>query len=152
MKRMSIYEPAMCCDTGLCGVGVDPELLRISTVLNALKQNGVGVDRFNLTSTPMAFVNNQVINHYLEENGVEKLPVVMLDEEIVIEGRYPTNEEFKKFLEVPEEYLSVSEQSCCDTDSDCCCDEGGCCDSTADSKESCCADESDGCGCSSVCC
>lgn len=152
MKRMSIYEPAMCCDTGLCGVGVDPELLRISTVLNALKQNGVGVDRFNLTSTPMAFVNNQVINHYLEENGVEKLPVVMLDEKIVVEGRYPTNEEFKKFLEVPEEYLSVGEQSCCDADNDCCCDEGECCNSTEDSKESCCANESDSCCCSSGCC
>ena len=43
MKTMKIYEPAMCCPTGLCGVGVDPELLRISTVLNTLKQNGVEV-------------------------------------------------------------------------------------------------------------
>ena len=38
MKKMSIYEPAMCCDTGLCGVSIDPELLRISTVLSALKK------------------------------------------------------------------------------------------------------------------
>ena len=45
MKTMKIYEPAMCCPTGLCGVGVDPELLRISTVLNTLKQNGVEVQR-----------------------------------------------------------------------------------------------------------
>ena len=33
MKTMKIYEPAMCCTTGLCGVGVDSELLRVSTVL-----------------------------------------------------------------------------------------------------------------------
>lgn len=50
MKTMKIYEPAMCCPTGLCGVGVDPELLRISTVLNTLKQNGVEVQRFNLAN------------------------------------------------------------------------------------------------------
>jgi hypothetical protein len=37
MKKMCIYEPALCCETGLCGVNVDPELLRISTVLNTLK-------------------------------------------------------------------------------------------------------------------
>lgn len=37
MKKMKIFEPAMCCPTGLCGVGVDPELLRISTVLDTLK-------------------------------------------------------------------------------------------------------------------
>ena len=30
MKKMTIYEPAMCCSTGLCGVGVDTKLLRIS--------------------------------------------------------------------------------------------------------------------------
>ena len=38
MRTMKIFEPAMCCPTGLCGVGVDPELLRVSTVLNTLKQ------------------------------------------------------------------------------------------------------------------
>lgn len=42
MKNIAIYEPAMCCSTGLCGVGVDPELLRISTVSNNLKKAGVG--------------------------------------------------------------------------------------------------------------
>ena len=36
MKKMAIYEPAMCCPTGLCGVGVNPELLRISAALAAL--------------------------------------------------------------------------------------------------------------------
>jgi hypothetical protein len=45
MKNMKIFEPAMCCPTGLCGVGVDPELLRISTVLDTLKRHGVIVDR-----------------------------------------------------------------------------------------------------------
>ena len=29
MKTMKIFEPAMCCPTGLCGVSVDPELLRV---------------------------------------------------------------------------------------------------------------------------
>ena len=42
MKTMKIFEPAMCCPTGLCGVSVDPELLRVSTVLNTLKQHGIG--------------------------------------------------------------------------------------------------------------
>lgn len=37
MKKMKIFEPAMCCPTGICGVGVDPELLRISAALDTLK-------------------------------------------------------------------------------------------------------------------
>ena len=45
MKKMSIYEPALCCETGLCGVNVDSELLRITTVLNNLKNKGIIIER-----------------------------------------------------------------------------------------------------------
>lgn len=41
MKKMFIYEPAMCCSTGLCGVSVDPELLRLSTVISSLQKMGL---------------------------------------------------------------------------------------------------------------
>lgn len=105
MKKMQIFEPAMCCPTGLCGVGVDPELLRISTVLNALKKNGIEVDRFNLTSAPMEFVNNKAINDFLNIKGVDELPAIILDGEIVFTGRYPTNEEFTKLLDIPSSFL-----------------------------------------------
>ena len=133
MKTMKIFEPAMCCPTGLCGVGVDPELLRISTVLNTLKQNGVEVQRYNLTSAPAEFVKNKAVTAYLQKFGPEKLPVVLVDDFIVIAGRYPTNEEFTNWLELPAEMLGVS---CCESDAPCCCGEdtptesccaGGCC-------------------------
>ena len=84
MKKIQIFEPAMCCPTGLCGVGVDEELLRISTVLNSLEKNGVKVDRFNLTDAPMEFINSRKVNDYLFKKGDEKLPVVTLDDEIKI--------------------------------------------------------------------
>lgn len=105
MKKMQIFEPAMCCSTGLCGVGVDTELLRISTVLNSLKKNGIEVDRFNLTNAPMEFVNNKVINDFLNSKGVDELPATVLDGEILITGRYPTNEEFAKLLNIPMSFL-----------------------------------------------
>lgn len=102
MKKMQIFEPAMCCSTGLCGVGVDPELLRISTVLNSLKKNGIEVDRFNLSGSPMEFINNKAVNQYINAIGADGLPVITLDGDIIITGRYPTNEEFVKLLELPE--------------------------------------------------
>ena len=77
MKTMKIFEPAMCCPTGLCGVSVDPELLRISTVLNTLKENGATVQRYNLTSAPMEFVNHTAVAEFLKKFGPEKLPVVI---------------------------------------------------------------------------
>ncbi len=107
MKEMKIFEPAMCCPTGLCGVGVDPELLRISTVLDTLKKHGVMIDRFNLNSAPAEFIKDKTINAYINEKGTEGLPAVMVHGEIVITGRYPSNEEFTKLLDLPGDVLGI---------------------------------------------
>ncbi|MCH5258345.1 MAG: arsenite efflux transporter metallochaperone ArsD [Lachnospiraceae bacterium] len=160
MKTMKIFEPAMCCPTGLCGVGVDPELLRVSTVLNTLKENGIEVQRYNLTSAPMEFVNHTAVAEFLKKFGPEKLPVVMVDDFIVITGRYPTNEEFISWLELSPELLGT--EACCE-DSSCCCgdtdaEESSCCCGEDTAAEGCCeeasaSDEnSEGCCCSSGCC
>lgn len=106
MKKMKLYEPAMCCATGLCGVGVDPELLRVSAALNTLKKHNVVVDRFNLNSAPTEFITDPVINAYINAKGPEGLPAVTVDGEIVIIGRYPTNEEFMKLLDLPQGILA----------------------------------------------
>lgn len=129
MKKMQIFEPAMCCPTGLCGVSVDQELLRISTALNALKKNGIEVDRFNLTSAPMEFINNKAINDLLNTKGVDELPAIVLDGEIVLTGRYPTNEEFTKLLDIPISFLSEQPNpfKIIEKKSDCGCSDGGCC-------------------------
>lgn len=106
MKKMFIYEPAMCCSTGLCGVGVDPELLRISTVLNTLGKKGVVVERFNLSNSPQEFINNKAVNEFINVNGVDELPAIVVDGEIVITGRYPTNDEFSSLLDIPSSTLA----------------------------------------------
>lgn len=154
MKTMKIFEPAMCCPTGLCGVGVDPELLRISTTLNALKQNGVEVQRFNLSNAPAEFIRNKPVTEYLQKFGPDKLPVVLVDDFIVIAGRYPTNEEFIRWLELSADILGIS---CCENDASCCCGtdatEEGCCSGEAVASDDCCSDSSatQGC-CTNGCC
>lgn len=127
MRKMQIFEPAMCCPTGLCGASIDPELLRVTTVLNTLKENGIEVDRFNLTSAPMEFVNNAAVSAYLKQFGPDKLPVVTVDEMIVIAGRYPTNEEFTSWLELPHEVLGVESCCCGESEVEEQPSEGGCC-------------------------
>ncbi|MDA8228816.1 MAG: arsenite efflux transporter metallochaperone ArsD [Desulfitobacterium hafniense] len=128
MKKMQIFEPALCCSTGVCGVSVDPELLRISTVLSTLKSNGVEVDRFNLSSAPEEFINNKVVSEFLNNDGVEDLPITLLDGEIKIVGRYPTNIELVQLLNVPISFLGQQPKAAdkkraggCD------CSGGGCC-------------------------
>jgi hypothetical protein len=105
MKKMIIFEPAMCCSTGVCGPSVDPELLRLSTVINNLKKNGVLVERYNLSSNPQIFVDNAEINRMLNTNGVEILPITMVDDKVVKIKTYPTDEEICKHLDISEKYL-----------------------------------------------
>ena len=110
MKRMIIYEPAMCCSTGLCGVSIDPELLRVSAVLSQLEKNGVKVERYNLSSAPQEFVINKKINLLITQS-IDNLPAIVLDGEIVMTKRYPKNDEFKSLLDVPGSFIGEQDNA-----------------------------------------
>lgn len=98
MKQMEIFEQAMCCPTGLCGPSIDPELLRLSSVLDALKEKGIVVGRYNLSNDPLKFVQTKVVTDFLQSHGPEELPLVLVDGAIQFSGRYPTNDEFADIL------------------------------------------------------
>jgi hypothetical protein len=107
MKKMVIYDPAMCCSTGICGPSVDKNLLRVSTTINRLEKKGIKVERQNLSQNPKAYVDNKDVNKLLNAHGVEILPITIVDGQVVKTAEYPTNEEFINFLEIPKEYLMV---------------------------------------------
>ena len=129
MKALKIFEPAMCCPTGLCGVGVDPELLRISATLETLGKLGISVDRFNLSNAPMEFVSNATVNNFINDKGTEALPITLLEGKIVLEGAYPTNEELSTWLDFDIALLAdQAEAAQAPTgNAGCGCSEGGCC-------------------------
>jgi aryl carrier-like protein len=54
-KIIQVYDPPMCCSTGLCGTNIDTELIRVSAWLNQLRKRGVTVERQNLSQQPMAY-------------------------------------------------------------------------------------------------
>ena len=41
MKKIEIFDPAMCCPMGLCGTNINPELMRIAVVIETLKRQGI---------------------------------------------------------------------------------------------------------------
>ena len=123
MKKMIIFDPAMCCSTGVCGPSVNKELLRMSTFLNTLKNKGVLIERYNLSSNPQIFVDNKEINEILNTKGIDALPVIMLEGIVIKEGGYPTNQEICELLELPLSYLKVDIKK---PNKSCGC-KGGCC-------------------------
>lgn len=122
MKKMIIFDPAMCCSTGVCGPSVNPELLRVSTIINNLNSKGILVERYNLTSNPQIFVDNKTINEVLMKKGVDILPVTMVDGKIVKVGSYPTNDEFCTLLGISSDILKAEAKK-----SNSCSCKGGCC-------------------------
>ena len=123
MSKMIIFDPAMCCSTGVCGPAIDPELIRVSTVISNLDKSGIKVERYNLTSNPQAFVDNHIINEMLTKDGVDVLPVTVVDGKVVKTKIYPTNDEFTKYLGLPEASLNNSAKQ---KSNGCCCGDGCC--------------------------
>lgn len=98
MKKIEIFDPAMCCSTGVCGTSVDPELSRIASDLNKLKKQGIEIVRHNMGQEPLAFVENVEIGKLLQEQGPEVLPVTLVNTVIVKTKKYPTIAELEKWL------------------------------------------------------
>lgn len=105
MSKVEIFDPALCCPTGVCGPSVDPELARVATAIFLLEKKGYDIKRYNLGFEPAVFVENQDVNKALNEKGPDSLPVTLVDGKIVKMGTYPTNEEFANWFGVRAEEL-----------------------------------------------
>lgn len=107
MKTLQVYDPPMCCSTGVCGPSVDPDLVNFAAVLSQLAGLGVKVERYNLGQQPLAFVTNAAVRTALEKEGVGVLPLIFLNGEVYLKGRYPSHDErpvfFRAALGVKEE-------------------------------------------------
>ncbi|MHB1311327.1 MAG: arsenite efflux transporter metallochaperone ArsD [Gemmatimonadaceae bacterium] len=88
-----VFDPAMCCPTGLCGPGVDPALLTISRDLRWLAKHGATVERSGLAQEPDAFVAQPRIAGLMQAFGDKALPAVLVNGEVLCYGRYPSRDE-----------------------------------------------------------
>lgn len=125
MKTLQVFDPALCCSTGVCGTEVDQALVDFSADVDWLKHAGGQIERFNLAQQPMVFADNAVVKAFLERSGAEGLPLILLDGEIAIAGRYPTRKELARFAGISSALgeIAVSEVKaggCGCSDSKCC--------------------------------
>jgi hypothetical protein len=92
-----VFEPALCCNTGVCGEDVDQGLVNFTADLDSIKQQGVDITRHNLANDPASFVQNPVVMSFLKVAGSEGLPLVLVDDVTVLTGRYPTREMLARY-------------------------------------------------------
>jgi hypothetical protein len=91
--EIKVFDPPMCCSTGVCGPSVNPKLIQLAGALDELKQRGVTVQRFNLSSDPAAFVAEPLVKETLAAEGNNCLPLILANGNIVSKSKYPTRNE-----------------------------------------------------------
>ena len=120
MKNIQIYDPAMCCGSGVCGVDVDQALVSFSADVEWAKQNGVGIERFNLAQQPMSFAENEAVRAFLERSGAEALPLILVDGEVALAGRYPRRAEMARWAGIKGLAIEVKAAEGCCSGTRCC--------------------------------
>jgi DNA-binding transcriptional ArsR family regulator len=93
MSTIHIYEPALCCDTGVCGVDVDQALVTITADVRAVQELGADIERHNLASDPTAFTDDETVRAFMHRVGSKGLPLTIVDGVTVAVGSYPTKDD-----------------------------------------------------------
>ncbi len=102
MKKIQVYDPAMCCPTGVCGPAVDPALVEFASFLRMMSRQGVVVERFSLSQEPQKFVANPQVMEILDHGTYEALPLVFCDGQLIAKGSYPTREQLEQLYQAVE--------------------------------------------------
>jgi AhpD family alkylhydroperoxidase len=95
---VQVFDPAMCCSTGVCGPSVDEVLVRFASDLDWLKGQGIEIKRFNLSQQPDAFAQHPTVMKTLSDYGVECLPLVFVGDEIKAQGEYPSRSDLASWV------------------------------------------------------
>lgn len=111
MTTVTVYDPPMCCSTGVCGPEVDPKLAQFAGDLDWLKFRGVEVRRFNLAQEPARFAEHAAVKAVLDRSGTDELPAILVGDALLASGRYPSRDELAAMAGIiAEPQAEVTEQ------------------------------------------
>ena len=92
MRKLEIFEPPLCCPTGVCGPAPDPALAKLQENILRWKKDGITVERMAINQVPQRFMENSAVVDLLTREGQEVLPIAILDGVVICKGKYPTEE------------------------------------------------------------
>ena len=93
--KIEIFEPSLCCSSGVCGPEPNKELIELQNVIQTLGKAGIEVKRFAINQVPLAFTENPVVKQFITTEGPGQLPLTLVNDQIIKKGGYPTLTEFK---------------------------------------------------------
>lgn len=120
MTTIQVFDPAMCCSTGICGVEVDQRLVDFAADVDWARQNGAHIECFNLAQQPMAFAEHIAVKGLLERAGESALPVTLVNGEVALAGRHPTRADLARWAGLSLPATEQPSASGCCSGSRCC--------------------------------
>ncbi len=130
MPLIEVFDPAQGGLADASTPDIDPELLRMSAVLDALFQAGFPIAYHTMAEEPEAFERNEAVAALLAEEGTRALPAVFVDDALLSKGCYPATDAIGDALGVV--FVAAEDEGCCGGGCG-----GGCCGGHG---------EEDGCG------
>ena len=124
---IEVFDPPMCCSTGVCGPSVDPQLARFEADLRWLSDQGAKVTRYNLAQEPGEFVARSVVAAMLASGGEGILPVVLINGKLHSCGSHPSRADLAAALGIAAPTVGanlLAPSTCCAPSGT---DQGGCC-------------------------
>ena len=97
---IEIFEPSLCCPTGVCGPEPDNSLIDLQNTINILTKAMVQVKRYAINQVPLAFTGNPIVKQFITTEGPGKLPLTLIDGQIIKKGSYATLDELA--VHIPE--------------------------------------------------
>jgi len=91
--KLEVFDPVMCCSSGVCGPNVDLKLVQFSAALDWLRTQDIQVERYDPSRRYDAFLGNAAVVKAVNQHGLHWLPLILLNGEIVSHGNYPSKEE-----------------------------------------------------------
>jgi hypothetical protein len=95
---IELFDPPMCCPTGLCGPSLDQTLLNVSEMIMTLQAEGIGIKRYQMTSHPQKFMQNSDVMRLVREQQMAALPITAVHGQVIKTGAYPTLAELRAAL------------------------------------------------------
>ncbi len=95
---VELFDPPLCCPTGICGPTIDQSLLDVNEMVLALQAGGLRVERYQMTSNPNAFLSNAEVMRLVRERQMAALPITVVRGQVVKSGAYPSLAEVQAVL------------------------------------------------------
>lgn len=93
MATIQIFDPVQYQHPGMSTNQVEQLMADLAADIDWIAESGARVERFNHGQQPQAFADNPTVKALLDRDGADALPVILVDGEVALSGRYPSRTE-----------------------------------------------------------